>query len=83
VQWASVATHHDQMAAIEVKAGAVFREDWCKGLRAFGSPPSLVSRIVVCPGTPDMLTDDGIEILSYRRFARMLRQGKLFARIGT
>lgn len=73
-----VVNHGDRMVAIESKSGADFREDWCKGLRAFGTPPGVVRRIVVCPETPDLLTDDGIEVMSYRRLASLLHEKELF-----
>ena len=50
----------------------------CVRLRAFGTPPGVVRRLVVCPDTPDMRLPDGIEILSYRRLAAMLHAGILF-----
>jgi predicted AAA+ superfamily ATPase len=68
----------DEMIAVEVKSGATFNETWCKGLRAFGTPPGVVRRIVVCPDSPDMRTADGIEVLSYRRLASILHEGTLF-----
>ena len=68
----------DEMIAVEVKSGATFNETWCKGIRAFGTPPGVVRRIVVCPNSPDMRTADGIEILSYRRLASILHEGSLF-----
>jgi predicted AAA+ superfamily ATPase len=69
---------NDQMVAVEVKAGATFNETWCKGLRAFGTPTGVVRRIVVCPDSPDLRTEDGIQVLSYRRLASMLHEGTLF-----
>lgn len=73
-----LAMHGDRMAAIEVKSGGVFNETWCKGLRAFGAAPKLSRRMVVCPETPDLRLPDGIEVLSYRRFASILHSGTLF-----
>ncbi|NLF84598.1 MAG: ATP-binding protein [Lentisphaerae bacterium] len=73
-----LAIRDDRMVAIEVKSGAVFNETWCKGLRAFGTPPGVVRRLVVCPDTPDMRLPDGIEVLSYRRLASLLQTGTLF-----
>jgi len=73
-----LAIRDDRMVAIEVKSGAVFNETWCKGLRAFGTPPGVVRRLVVCPDTPDMRLPDGIEVLSYRRLASLLHTGTLF-----
>ena len=73
-----LAIRNDQMVAIEVKSGATFNETWCRGLRAFGTPPGVVRRIVVCPDTPDLMLPDGIEVLSYRRLAALLHQGNLF-----
>lgn len=71
---------NDESVAIEVKSGAAFNETWCRGLRAFGTPPGVVRRIVVCPESPEMRTADGIEVLSYRRLASILHAGTLFER---
>lgn len=68
----------EQMVAIEVKSGAVFNNTWCRGLRAFGTPPGVVRRLVVCPDTPDLRLPDGIEVISYRHLAAMLHHGTLF-----
>jgi predicted AAA+ superfamily ATPase len=73
-----IAIRNGQMVAVEVKSGAVFNETWCRGLRAFGTQPDVVRRIIVCPETPDMRTTDGIEVFSYRRFASILHEGSLF-----
>ena len=73
-----LAIKNDRMVAIEVKSGASFNETWCKGLRAFGAPPGVVRRIVVCPDTPDLKLSDGIEVVSYRRLASLLHAGTLF-----
>jgi predicted AAA+ superfamily ATPase len=69
---------NDELIAVEVKSGANFNETWCKGLRAFGTPQGIVRRLVVCPDSPDLRTDDGIEIVSYRRLASMLHEGTFF-----
>jgi predicted AAA+ superfamily ATPase len=69
---------NDRMVAIEVKSGAVFNETWCRGLRAFGTPPGVVRRLVVCPDTPDLKLSDNIEVFSYRRLASLLHAGSLF-----
>ena len=66
------------VAAIEVKSGAVFNDTWCRGLRAFGTPPGVVRRLVVSPDTPDLKLPDGIEVISYRRLAAILHHGNLF-----
>ncbi len=73
-----LASRNDRMVAIEVKSGAVFNETWCKGLRAFGTPPGVVRRLVVCPDSPDLRLSDGIEVISYRRLASILHAGSLF-----
>ncbi len=73
-----LAIRDDRMVAIEVKSGAVFNETWCKGLRAFGTPPGVIRRLVVCPDTPAMRLPDGIEVLSYRHLASLLHAGTLF-----
>ncbi len=72
-----LAIRNEQIVAMEVKSGATFNETWCKGLRAFGTPPGVVRRLIVCPETPDLRTSDGIEVLSYRRLASMLHAGAL------
>jgi predicted AAA+ superfamily ATPase len=73
-----LAIRNDRMVAIEVKSGAVFNETWCRGLRAFGTPPGVVRRLVVCPDSPDLKLSDGIEVFSYRRLASLLHAGTLF-----
>jgi predicted AAA+ superfamily ATPase len=73
-----LAIRNDQMVAVEAKSGTTFNESWCKGLRAFGMPPGVVRRIVVCPDSPDLRLADGIEVLSYRRLASILHAGTLF-----
>jgi predicted AAA+ superfamily ATPase len=73
-----LAIRNDQIVAVEVKSGTIFNPAWCKGLRAFGTPPGLVRRIVVCPDSPDLKTADGIEVVSYRRLASILHEGTLF-----
>ncbi|MFC1763108.1 ATP-binding protein [Planctomycetota bacterium] len=64
--------------AIEVKSGSVFREDWCKGLRAVASLAGLMRRIVVYPEGVTMKTDDGIEILPFHCFSDLLANDKLW-----
>jgi len=73
-----LAIRNDQIVAVEVKSGTTFNPTWCKGLRAFGTPPGLARRIVVCPDSPDLKTADGIEVVSYRRLASILHEGTLF-----
>lgn len=73
-----LAIRNDQIVAVEVKSGATFNETWCKGLRAFGKPPGVARRIIVCPDTPDLRTSDDIEVISYRRLASILHKGSLF-----
>ena len=73
-----VAVKGADITAIEVKSGVLFQDNWCRGLRAFGKPPGLRRRIVVCPETPDLRTPDGIEVFSFRRFAGILHRNQLF-----
>ena len=87
--WATVSTRDvevdflamrgDELVAIEAKSGAIFQDAWCRGLRAFGRPPGLRRRLVVCPNTPELRTADGIEVVSFLRLAQILHEGSLFA----
>lgn len=71
-------TRGNEMVAIEVKSGTNFDESWCRGLRAFGTHPELVRRIIVCPDTPPLKLPDGIEVVSYTHFASLLHTRMLF-----
>ena len=64
--------------AVEAKSGNAFRDDWCKGLRAIAQLEGLKRRIVVYPDGPVMKTRDGIDALSFRRFAEELASDGLW-----
>ena len=67
-----------EFLAIEAKAGAVFSESWCTGLRALAELPGLTRRLVVYPGGPALRTADGIEVVPFGAFADQLAQGTLW-----
>lgn len=64
--------------AVEAKSGALFRDDWCRGLRAVAQLTGLRRRIVVYPEGPSMKTPDGIDVLPFRRFAEELASDVLW-----
>jgi len=66
------------LVAVEAKSGARFAQEWCKGLRAVAGLKGLARRIVVFPDGAPMATDDGIEVLPFARFARIVADGTLF-----
>ncbi len=66
------------LMAVEAKSGATFRDDWCKGLRAVAQLEGLQRRIVVYPDGPVMKTQDGIDVLPFRRFAEELASDALW-----
>jgi uncharacterized protein len=70
--------HRDEFAAVEAKAGRVFSETWCKGLRAARELPGLSRRIVVYPQGPELRTEDGIEVMPLERFSDLLAAGGLW-----
>ncbi len=61
-----------KIIAVEVKSGKTFSESWCKGLRVVASIKGLQRRIIVYPSGPNLLTEDGIEVLPFIRFAEQL-----------
>ena len=66
------------LIAIEAKSGNAFRDDWCKGLRAVAQLEGLKRSIVVYPEGPVMKTRDGIDAMSFRRFAEELASNDLW-----
>lgn len=66
------------IAAVEAKSGNVFREQWCKGLRAIAELPGLKRRIVVYPNGPQLKTTDGIEVMPFVQFAELLHRGEFW-----
>lgn len=69
----------DRFVAIEVKSGASFRGEWCKGLRALAGLEGLERRIVVTPSLPSLMTEDGIELWPFSRLVDAVRRGVLFS----
>lgn len=69
----------DEFAAIEVKAGRAFAENWCKGLRALDGLKGLRRRLVVYPEGPQLQTADGIDVLPFDRFSARLAADALWA----
>ncbi|MBI4951760.1 MAG: ATP-binding protein [Myxococcales bacterium] len=67
----------DTKVAIEVKSASRIRDDHLKGLRAIAELPGLVRRLLVSPAAEDARTSDGIEIVSFEKFCRMLDEGCL------
>lgn len=65
--------------AIEVKTGMNFSESWCRGLRAVAELPGLQRRLLVYPDGPSLRTRDGIEVVSFATFCRLLAEKKLWA----
>jgi len=64
--------------AIEAKATDKIKKDELKGLRELiKDQPSIKKRIVVSLVDSSRLTEDGIEILNYMDFIKMLWQGKI------
>jgi predicted AAA+ superfamily ATPase len=66
------------LIAIEAKSGRIFADAWCKGLRAVTPLKGLQRRIIVYSSGPAMKTQDGIEVLSFARFAEELSSGALW-----
>ena len=62
----------EDFVAIEVKSGSTFAETWCRGLRALTDLKGLRRRMVVYPEGPELQTADGIEVLPFSRFSRLL-----------
>ncbi|MCX7012755.1 MAG: DUF4143 domain-containing protein [Candidatus Sumerlaeota bacterium] len=67
-----------RFAAIEVKSGKAFSDGWCKGLRAIASLAGLRRRLAVYPEGPVMRTEDGIDVLPFVEFARLLEENRLW-----
>jgi hypothetical protein len=55
----------------------MFSEKWCKGLRAIADLEGLQRRIVVYPHGPELKTEDGIEVMPFDNFARLLAENSL------
>ena len=72
-----VLTRGEQHLAIEAKSGAAFSDRWCQGLRAIAPLPGLTRRLIVYPEGPRLMTEDGIEVLSFAALAEMLAAGEL------
>ena len=72
-----VLSRGERHVAIEVKSGAVFREKWCKGLRALEELPGLERRIIVLPDARPAATQDGIEVWPFQRLVDEVSTGRL------
>ncbi|NBV98811.1 MAG: hypothetical protein EBR67_04785 [Proteobacteria bacterium] len=69
---------NDMECAIEAKATDKIKKDELKGLRELiKDQPSIKKRIIVSLVDSSRLTEDGIEILNYMDFIKMLWQGKI------
>jgi predicted AAA+ superfamily ATPase len=69
---------NDMAVAIEAKASAKITSDHLKGLRHLADDHRVDRRIVVSLETRARRTEDGIEILPARTFARRLSRGEFF-----
>lgn len=71
-------TRGDCHVAIEVRAGAVFKNKWCKGLRALAALPGLEKRVIVLPSGHPARTEDGIDVWPFPHLVEAVSQGRLF-----
>lgn len=69
---------NDMQVAIEAKASRRITSNHLKGLRQLQQDHEVGRRILVSLETRSRKTDDGIDILPARIFARLLAQGELF-----
>ncbi len=67
----------NEHVAIEVKSGDSVRPDDLKGLRAIADLKGVKRRILVHRGKSDRMTDDGIEILTFQSFVRLLEKREI------
>lgn len=67
-----------ERVAIEVKSGNTYSENWCRGLRAASGMKGLRRRLLVYPKGPVLRTEDGIDVLPFDRFARLLADDALW-----
>ncbi|MBM4047441.1 MAG: ATP-binding protein [Planctomycetes bacterium] len=67
-------------AAVEAKSGTNFAPTWCRGLRAISDLKGLRRRVVVYPSGPALKTEDGIDVLPFEDFAKLLATGSLWPR---
>ena len=68
----------NEFIAIECKSGKTFRNDWTKGLRALSGLKGLVRRIVVCPETAPLQTEDKTAVLSFLDFVQQVQSNSLW-----
>jgi len=61
-----------EFVAVEAKSGNIFKETWCKGLRAVSQLKGLRRRIVVYPTGSRLQTPDGIEVMPFQHFCGLL-----------
>lgn len=70
---------HDRgLTGIEVKSSKTFSRSMLKGLLAIKALPRLTKRAVVYRGSRRMKTEEGILVLPFEDFCRMLETGELF-----
>ncbi len=65
------------VVAVEAKSSTVFRDSWCKGMRAISELKGLRRRIIVYPEGPHLTTRDGIEVVPFTQFSDLLADGRL------
>jgi uncharacterized protein len=66
-----------EFIAIEAKSGENVRPEDLKGLLAIGELKGIKRRILVYRGKTDRTTEDGIEILSFKSFVRLLNDREI------
>lgn len=66
-----------ELIAVEVKSSATIRPEHFKGLNAISTLKGIKRRLLVYLGSHQQKTDDGVEILPFSVFSRMLAQGEL------
>ena len=64
--------------AIEVKSGGTFTSNWCTGLRAVADLDGLCRKIIVYPDGPELKTEDGIEVMPFTVFSKLLADDDLW-----
>jgi predicted AAA+ superfamily ATPase len=66
-----------KLIAIEVKSGERIRPEDLKGLKAIGELKGIERRILVYRGKLDRTTEEGIEILSFQSFVKLLSKREI------
>jgi len=68
----------DEFVAIEVKSGARFSNQWCRGLRVIKDLKGMQRRIIAYPSGPRLKTADGIDVLSLSDLSELLSTNSLW-----